>query len=217
MLEPCATQILRTGRYRGRAPLGSNQWRLQWRAAQQQARARHLAGRARGGETDLRDLRHATREINGLDTAARRAARHGRCRSLVEGLHSWLLEERVRLSKHDSVAKAIDEPMPPKGDRWAAFTAFLDDARICLTNNAAERALRGIALGRKSWHFAGSERGGERAAFMYTLITSCKMNDIDPPAWMADVLTRLPDIIVSRLPELLPWNWKAEQKAVKAA
>jgi transposase len=157
------------------------------------------------------------REINGLDAAARHAARQGRCRPLVEGLHSWLLEERARLSKHNSVAKAIDYLMPPKGDRWAAFTAFLDDGRICLTNNAAERALRGIALGRKSWLFAGSERGGERAAFMYTLIVSCKMNDIDPQAWMADVLARLPDVIVSRVPELLPWNWKAEQEAVKAA
>jgi len=80
-----------------------------------------------------------------------------------------------------------------------------------------ECRLRGIALGRKSWLFAGSERGGERAAFMYTLIVSCKMNNIDPQAWMADVLARMPDITVSRLPELLPWNWKAEQEAVKAA
>jgi hypothetical protein len=72
-------------------------------------------------------------------------------------------------------------------------------------------------LGRKSWLFAGSERGGDRAAFMYTLIVSCKMNDIDPQAWMADVLARLPDITMLRLPELLPWNWKVRQEAVKAA
>ena len=121
------------------------------------------------------------------------------------------------MSKHNGVAKAIDDLMPPKGDRWAAFTAFLDDGRICLTNNAAERALRGVALGRKSWLFVGSERSGERAAFMYTLIISCKMNDIDPQAWMADVLARLPNITVSHAHELLPWNWKAEQEAVKAA
>jgi transposase len=157
------------------------------------------------------------RDINGMDAAARLAARQARSRPLVEELHAWLLEERARMSKHNSVAKAIDYLMPPKGDRWDAFTAFLDDGRICLTNNAAERALRGIALGRKSWLFAGSERGGERAAFMYTLIVSCKMNDIDPQAWMADVLARMPDITVSRLPELLPWNWKAHQEAVKAA
>ncbi len=121
------------------------------------------------------------------------------------------------MSKHNSVAKAIEYLTPPKGERWSAFTAFLDDGRICLTNTAAERALSGIALGRKSWLFAGSERSGERAAFMYTLIVSCKLNAIDPQAWMADVLARMPDITASRLPELLPWNWKAKQEAVKAA
>ncbi|MFD1508602.1 IS66 family transposase [Lacimonas salitolerans] len=157
------------------------------------------------------------REINGMDADARLAMRQARSRPLVVELHTWLLEERARMSKHNSVAKAIDYLIPPKGERWGAFTAFLDDGRICLTNNAAERALRGIALGRKSWLFAGSERGGERAAFMYTLIVTCKMNDIDPQAWMADVLARMPDITVSRLPELLPWNWKAQQEAVKAA
>jgi transposase len=157
------------------------------------------------------------REINGMDADARHAVRQERSRLLVEDLHTWLLDERARMSKHNSVAKAIDYMMPPNGDRWDAFTAFLEDGRICLTNNAAERALRGIALGRKSWLFAGSERGGERAAFMYTLIVSCKMNDIDPQAWMADVLARLPDITMSRLPELLPWNWKLRQEAVNAA
>ena len=74
--------------------------------------------------------------------------------------------------------------------RWPAFTRFLADGRICLTNNAAERALRGLALGRKSWLFAGSERGAERAALMYTLIQTAKLNDIDPQAWLADVLAR---------------------------
>ncbi len=148
------------------------------------------------------------REINGMDADTRLTLPQERSRPLVEELHTWLLEERAQMSKHNSVAKAIDYLMPPKGDRWDAFIAFLDDGRICLTNNAAERALRGTALGRKSWHFAGSGRGGERAAFMYTLIVNCKLNDIDPQARMADVLTRIPDITVSRLPELLPWNWK---------
>lgn len=84
-------------------------------------------------------------------------------------------------------------------------------------SDAAERALRGIAFGRKSRLFAGSERGGERAAFIYTLIVSCKMNEIDPQAWMVDVLTRMPDVTVSRLPGLLPWNWKTQQENVRAA
>ena len=157
------------------------------------------------------------REINGKDAGTRLAARHERSSPLVEGLRSWLIAERGKLSKHNGVAKAIDYFTTLKHGRWAAFTAFLDDGRICLTNNAAERALRGIALGRKSWLFAGSVRGGDRAAFMYTLIVTAKMNDIDPQAWMADVLARLPNITVSRVHELLPWHWKAEVEAVKAA
>jgi len=111
--------------------------------------------------------------------------------------------------------KAINY-MFDKDGRWQAFTALLDDGRICLTNDAAERALRGAALGRKSWLFAGSERGGERAAAAYTLIVTAKMNDIEPQAWLADVLDRLPNMPVSRVPKLLPWNWKAQPLA-KAA
>ena len=146
------------------------------------------------------------REINGLEADARLAARQDLSRPLVNNLHDWLQEERAKLSRHNKVAKAINY-MFEKDGRWQAFTAFLDDGRICLTNNAAERALRGVALGRKSWLFAGSERGGERAAAMYTLIVTAKMNDIDPQAWLADVLARLPDMPVSRMHELLPWNW----------
>lgn len=101
--------------------------------------------------------------------------------------------------------------------RWDGFTRFLGDGRICLTNNAAERALRGIALGRKSWLFAGSDRGGQRAALMYTLIITAKMNDIDPQAWLADVLARIAGLSHTRLHELLPWNWKKTAEHVKAA
>ncbi len=93
--------------------------------------------------------------------------------------------------------------------RWKHFTTFLDDGRICLTNNAAERALRGLALGRKSWLFAGSERGADRAAFMYTLIVTAKLNDIDPQAWLADTLTRIASMPQRELADLLPWNWKS--------
>ena len=89
--------------------------------------------------------------------------------------------------------------------------------RICLTNNAAERALRGIALGRKSWLFVGSDRGGERAAFMYTLIGTAKLNDVDPLAWLAHALARIADIPQSRLHELLPWNWRASSQLRQAA
>ena len=93
--------------------------------------------------------------------------------------------------------------------RWSQFTTFLDDGRICLTNNAAERALRGLALGRKSWLFAGSERGADRAAFMYTLIVTAKLNNIDPQAWLADTLTHIASMPQRNLHALLPWNWKS--------
>ena len=101
--------------------------------------------------------------------------------------------------------------------RWPAFTRFLGDGRICLTNNVAERALHGLALGRKSWLFAGSQRGAERAAVMYTLIQTAKLNDVDPQAWLADVLKRIADLPQTRLAELPPWNWRAAAPLQTAA
>ena len=122
-------------------------------------------------------------------------------------------DNRAKLSKNSDVAEAMDYML--KG--WPAFTAFLDDGRICLTNNAAERALRGIALGRKSWLFAGSDRGGQRTAFMLSFIGTAKLNDIDPQAWLADVLTRIADIPQNRLHELLPCNWRPTEDQRQAA
>ena len=156
------------------------------------------------------------REITGLSAATRHEVRQQRVAPLVNDLHDWMRAERARMSKHNPVAKAINYMLDGTG-RWEAFTAFLDDGRLCLTNNAAERALRGIALGRKSWLFAGSERGGDRAAFMYTLIVTAKMNDIDPQAWLADVLARLPDMPISRVHELLPWHWKTATELKRIA
>ena len=121
-------------------------------------------------------------------------------------------EQRGRMSRHAEVGKAMDYMLT----RWDAFTRFLTDGRICLTNNAAERALRGIALGRKSWLFAGSDRGGDRAAAMYSLIITAKLNGVDPRAWLADVLARIADHPASRLDELLPWNWKQARDAAIA-
>ena len=106
------------------------------------------------------------REINGLSADKRLAARRERSAPLVAALKDWMGAERAKLSRHTAVAKAIDYMLT----RWDAFAQFLEDGRICLSNNAAERALRGLALGRKSWLFAGSERGADRAAMMYTLI-----------------------------------------------
>jgi hypothetical protein len=144
------------------------------------------------------------RQINGQGADQRRAVRQELSAPLVAELEAWMREERARLSRHNDVAQAMDYMLK----RWAAFDRFLDDGRVCLSNNAAERALRGIALGRRAWLFAGSDRGGERAAAMYTLISTAKLNDIDPQAWLADVLRRIADHPASRLAELLPWNWK---------
>ena len=144
------------------------------------------------------------REINGLTAEERLRARRKESAALVAGLEDWMRAERAKLSRHAAVAKAIDYMLT----RWGAFTQFLHDGRICLTNNAAERALRGLALGRKSWLFAGSERGAERAALMYTLIQTAKLNNVDPQAWLADVLARIADTPQTQISELLPWNWR---------
>ena len=144
------------------------------------------------------------RGINGLVADERRRVRKEQSAPLVTALEAWLREERARLSRSASVVEPIDYMLK----RWDRFARFIDDGRICLTNNAAERALRGFALGRKSWLFAGSERGADRAAAMATLIMTAKLNDIDPLAWLADVLGRIAGIPQGRLHELLPWEWK---------
>jgi transposase len=153
------------------------------------------------------------RPINGKSAAERLAGRQELSKPLVDELHVYLVEQRVKLSRGHDLAKAIDYILK----RWAAFTLFLDDGRVCLSNNAAERALRGIALGRKSWLFAGSDRGGQRAAAMYSLIVSAKMNDADPQAWLADVLARIASHPAARIDDLLPWNWKQKTAAMAAA
>ena len=144
------------------------------------------------------------RGINGLGSEERLRIRQEQSAPLVTSLESWLREQRGRLSRSASVAEPIDYMLK----RWDRFAHFVNDGRVCLTNNAAERALRGFALGRKSWLFAGSDRGAERAAVMATLIMTAKLNDIDPQAWLADVLARINDHGVHRLNELLPWNWR---------
>ena len=145
------------------------------------------------------------RGINGQSTEERLRVRQKKSAPLVAELETWLRDERSHLSRSASVVQPIDYMLK----RWGRFARFLDDGRICLTNNAAERALRGFALGRKSWLFAGSERGAARAATITTLIMTAKLNDIDPQAWLADVLTRIADHPINRIDEFLPWNWCA--------
>lgn len=119
-------------------------------------------------------------------------------------MEDWLQQERAVLSRSSPLIQPIDYML----SRWSDFARYVDDGRICMTNNAAERALRGVACGRKSWLFAGSDRGADRAAVMLTLIMTARLNDVDPKAWLADILARIADLPVSHLHELLPWEWK---------
>jgi transposase len=144
------------------------------------------------------------REINGFSPDQRVDVRTQRSKPLVDDLEKWMRQERRKLSSRSPIAKAMDYSLK----RWAAMTRFLNDGRICMTNNAAERAVRGIAMGRKNWTFAGSDSGGRRAAAIYTLIETCKLNDVDPRAWLADVLARIADHPAKRIADLLPWNWR---------
>jgi len=153
------------------------------------------------------------REINGLMPQERLRVRQERSRPLIIELQAWLREQRARLSKNSDTTKAINYSL----NRWDAFTRFLDDGRLCISNNAAERELRAVALGRKNWTFAGSDEGGRRAAAIYTLVAAAKLNDVDPQAWLADVLARLPDHPAKRIHELLPWNWLRKNVAAEAA
>jgi transposase len=148
------------------------------------------------------------REINGQSPEKRRAIRQDQSKPIVEALRIYLEEKRNDFPRTHDLHKAINYMLK----RWTAFTLFLDDGRVCLSNNAAERALRGIALGRRSWLFCGSDRGGQRAAAVYSLIVSCKMNDVDPHAWLADVLERIAAHPAHRIDELLPWNWKMSRE-----
>ena len=153
------------------------------------------------------------REINGVTPQERACVRNESSRPLVIALESWLREQRARVSKNSETGKAINYSLK----RWNAFTRFLDDGRLCMSNNAAEREMRAVAVGRRNWTFAGSDEGGRRAATIYTLIATAKLNDIDPQAWLADVLDRLPDHPAKRIHELLPWNWCPKIIAAQAA
>ena len=152
------------------------------------------------------------REINGASPERRLVVRNERSRPLMEELHTFLAAQRSKLSAKSETARAIDYSLK----RWNAFTRFLDDGRLCMSNNAAEREIRAIALGRHNWTFAGSDEGGRRAAAIYTLINTAKLNDVDPQAWLQDVLARIADHPSKRIHDLFPWNWKSAQLAAAA-
>ncbi len=154
------------------------------------------------------------KEIRGRSPDERREARQTRSRPLLEAMQAWLKATMSKLSKKSELAKAIYYAL----ERWMALMVFVDDGRVEMDNNAAERALRTVAIGRKNYLFAGSDTGGERAAAIYSLLGSAKLNGIDPEAYMAEVLRRIADHPINRIGELLPWNlFPAAMAKVEAA
>ena len=140
--------------------------------------------------------------IRGQPPNERRRIRQDQAAPLLAQLKAWLEAILPRLSGKSDLAKAIRYTL----SRWAALNCYADDGRVEIDNNAAERSIRGIALGRKNWLFAGSDTGGERAAAIYSLIETCKLNGIDPEAYLRSVLTNIADHPINRVADLLPWN-----------
>jgi hypothetical protein len=152
-------------------------------------------------------------EIRGRVPDQRRQVRQERARPLLDSMHKWLQSTLGLLPKKSPVTTAIGYAL----GLWPALLRFCDDGHLEIDNNAAERALRAVALGRKNYLFAGSDSGGDRAASIYSLIGTAKLNGLDPEAYLRDVLTRIADHPINRINELLPWNFAAHQAATPAA
>ncbi|MCD8503624.1 MAG: IS66 family transposase [Burkholderiaceae bacterium] len=151
--------------------------------------------------TQLYDIERA---IRGQEPELRQTARQKQSKPLIDKLHAWMLEQLQRLSKKSTTAEAIGYAL----NHWTALTRFLDDGRIEVDNNTAERALRSVAVGRKNYLFLGSDNGGDRAATLYSLLGTAKLNDINPEKYLTHVLSVIADHKVNKVGELLPWNVK---------
>jgi len=150
--------------------------------------------------------------IRGRSAEERRAVRNERSKPLLESLKKWFEETLGKLSKKSDTTRAIHYAL----DRWEALTRYCDDGQLEIDNNAAERSLRGVVLGRKNYLFCGSDAGGERAAAIYGLIGTAKLNGLDPEAYLREVLSRIANHPINRIEELLPWNLAAELAGQKS-
>ena len=147
------------------------------------------------------------REIRGKPIEVRHQVRQMRARPLVEELHRWLNQTLTKLSRKSDTAAAIRYAL----SRWRALTRYLDDGRIEIDNSTAERALRTVALGRKNYLFCGSDAGSDRAAAIYSLLGTARLNGLDPEFYLRRVLKRISDHPIDRIHELLPWNLATPQ------
>jgi hypothetical protein len=152
-------------------------------------------------------------EIRGRPPDVRREQRRARAAPLLKDMHEWLTGLVGRVSAKSEIAQAIGYSLV----RWTALTRYVDDGRIEIDNSAAERALRGVALGRNNYLFMGSDAGGERAAAMYSLVETAKLNALDPQAYLREVFARIAEHPINRIDELLPWNIAAKSEAQKRA
>jgi len=150
----------------------------------------------------IRELYRIEDDIRGDPPDARREQRQARAGPLLLDLHAWLTGILARVSRKSELAKAARYSL----GRWKALTRYVDDGCIEIDNNAAERALRGVALGRNNYLFMGSDAGGERAAAMYSLVETAKLNGLDPEAYLREVFARIAEHPINRIDELLPWN-----------
>ncbi len=154
----------------------------------------------------MADIFAVERQINGLSAEERLRVRQETVAPMVADLKAFLEASLMRISRKSDLAKAIRYSLV----RWEALSRFLSDGRLEMTNNAAERAIRPLTLGRRNWTFLGSDAGGERAAVFYTLIQTCKLNGMNPEAYLADVVARIGDHPINRIDELLPWSWRTD-------